>query len=187
MRVYVATPYQFPKTHRESLLKTLLPEDEAAYVDYRARAAAVITAHLQLKDFNRNQSTWFYTPIAYEHGVILGELDSHYSSRLRLNHNYWLSIDLKILESMQGLLIVALPGWSLSTGITKELAFMRNMLGARTHIYVPRAAVLAATGPGYAGDVINTRLQALDASADTSAYNDISVSTELGKAVAYFA
>ncbi len=191
MRVYVASPYQLPQAYYSYVTADIDQSEIDRFIDHRARAAKNAAANLQLHAFSKGHSTWFYTPIGYEHSVILNELAKHpplaaQASHMKLNHEYWINIDLKVLESMQGMVILGLPGWTLSTGIRKELAWMTGLVGAPivTLPLSPRKA--DPTGYDHiAIKILSERLHALDLK-NLQAFHGFPVATQYSAAVEHF-
>lgn len=175
MRVYVASPYQIPQAYYREVTQGLDASDIAAFIEHRARAAKFATSRLQFHAYRQKINAWFYTPIGYEHSVILNELSDGPDAQhdMRMDHNYWLNMDLNILEAMQGMVILAMPGWTLSTGIRKEVEFMRELVGARIHVHV--VGNIATVDPSVTKGTITIaqRLTKLDRQTDIKHYHDL--------------
>lgn len=60
-----------------------------------------------------------YSPIAHTHPVaIYGNLDLY-------DHTLWLPLDEHFMDAAKRLLVVKMPGWDTSRGITHEIEFFR--------------------------------------------------------------
>lgn len=133
MIIYVASPYVLPALYKAEFIKHGINEDDFADVmRWRAQAALEATAALQYQAVTRKLHIFFYTPIGYE-VTLLDRLEGVPRQRVdsvRNNGPYWMELDRKILSVVDGLVVLALPGWSASPGIAEEVEMMSHMIGA---------------------------------------------------------
>jgi hypothetical protein len=91
--LYVATPYsKYPGGLN------------AAYDDACIAAASLISEGVAV-----------FCPIAHSHGIANQGID-HYS------HEVWMRVDHAMMASARGLVVVQMPGWKESRGVTEEIA-----------------------------------------------------------------
>lgn len=99
--IYIAGPYASSD-----------PEIRAFRTRFHTRVWAQLTQTFYDKHLR------FYSPIAY--GASIFQL---LPIRLQHDHNYWMGVDLPILQTAQYLLILKLPGWESSPGLMDEITF----------------------------------------------------------------
>lgn len=96
---YMATPYSRYGQGREQ-----------AYIDACRSAAVLIKRGLNV-----------FSPVAHSHPIAeIGGIDP-------LCAVTWLGLDLAILDECAGLLVVMMPGWAESHGVTMEIARAREL------------------------------------------------------------
>lgn len=87
---------------------------EAAYIEVCKVAAKL------LKD-----GMFVFSPVAHSHPIAtLGNLDP-------VDHNFWLALDVAILDECDGLLVLQMPGWKESQGISAEIEHAK-----KTHKFI---------------------------------------------------
>lgn len=95
---YMASVYtQFPKGL------------EQAYIEASKSAAMLLKRGLNV-----------FSPIAHSHPIALyGGID-------KIDHDFWMRLDIAILDECAGLLVVMMPGWRESKGIAAEIKHARE-------------------------------------------------------------
>lgn len=94
---YVATKYSM---HRAGL--------DAAFDDACDAAVTLTKAGLSV-----------YSPIVHTHCIATrGNINP-------LDHDFWLAVDDPLMQAAAGLIVVMMPGWKESRGVTEEIAYFR--------------------------------------------------------------
>jgi nucleoside 2-deoxyribosyltransferase len=91
---YLASPYsKFEKGHEE------------AFKEAAKAAATLLKRGLRV-----------FSPIAHSHPIaVYGDID-------KVDHDFWLRLDIAILDECDGLLVVMMPGWKESLGVQAEIS-----------------------------------------------------------------
>lgn len=95
--VYLASPYT---------LYADTPERLEFAVDQAAKAAAKLM----------QAGYAVFCPVVHSHYIA-----DHLHTDLRLNHHFWMSQDLAILEHCDTIFVLCLPGWRDSKGVNQEI------------------------------------------------------------------
>lgn len=80
-------------------------------IEDRVKAVTKYAADLMI------QGHAVFSPIVHSHYVA-----DYLSDALRLDHEFWMQQDLAILRSASKLVVLMLPGWERSRGVTREIA-----------------------------------------------------------------
>lgn len=100
MITYLASPYS---------------HDDPEIVEQREHAAAEAAAKLML------DGHVVFSPIAHSHRIA-----DCLPDRFRFDHEFWLTQDLRILESCGLLVVLCLDGWTVSRGVRREIEHARE-------------------------------------------------------------
>lgn len=142
MNVYVASPYQIPSSLTAEL--AAIPKAARdAFIEWRALATLRLTARLQYADWQTRGHNFFYTPIGYEHflsqeatQLSLADASIKNPAAFTEDGDYWMQVDRGIFPRMDAIVVLALPGWTRSSGVWEEVNHMRDdLIGAKIVLY----------------------------------------------------
>lgn len=91
--IYLATPYsKYPSGHEEAWLEA-------------CRVAGIFI----------REGLVVYCPIAHTHPI------AHYGQVDKVDHNFWMRVDTPLMNASDALVVVCMPKWRDSLGITHEI------------------------------------------------------------------